>query len=69
VYLAPEPKIILLGKVISKMDTLKFFTQLAWEGKLIPQEKYIELSKKLEEIGKMIGGWRKGLQNLPRRSS
>ncbi|MEK7464079.1 MAG: four helix bundle protein [Patescibacteria group bacterium] len=53
----------MLGKVISRLDTLKFFTQLAWEGKLIPNEKYVELSKKLEEIGKMLGGWRKGLQN------
>ena len=63
VYLASEAKIMLLGKVISKLDTLKFFIQLAWEGKLIPHDKYIELSGKLEEIGKMLGGWRKGLQN------
>ena len=63
VYLSPDPKILLLGKVISKLDTLKFFAQLAWEGKLIPSEKYVELSEGLEEIGKMLGGWRKGLQN------
>jgi hypothetical protein len=63
IYLPPEPKILLLGKVISKLDTLKFFTQIAWEGKLIPTEKYSILSEKLEEIGKMLGGWRKGLQN------
>lgn len=63
VYLPPEPKIILLGKSIAKLDTLKFFTQLAWESKLIPSEKYIDLSTKLEEIGKMLGGWRKGLQS------
>ena len=63
VYMAPEQKIIVLGKVISKLDTLKFFMQLAWESKLIPQVKYIELSQKLEEIGKMLGGWRKGLQS------
>jgi hypothetical protein len=63
VYMTPETKIVLLGKIISKLDTLKFFTQLAWEGKLIPSKKYLELSEKLEEIGKMLGGWRKGLQN------
>jgi len=66
VYLALEPKILLLGKVISKLDTLKFFIQLAWEGKLIPTEKYSDLSERLEEIGKMLGGWRKGLQNQNR---
>ena len=63
VYLPPEPKILLLGKAISKLDTLKFFMQLAWESKLIPNEKYINLSGKLEEIGRMLGGWRKGLEN------
>ncbi len=62
VYLSPEPKIILLTKTISKLDTLKFFVQLAWESKLIPEEKYIEFSEKLEEIGKMLGGWKRGLQ-------
>ncbi|MBP6974813.1 MAG: four helix bundle protein [Candidatus Pacebacteria bacterium] len=63
--MSPEQKVIMLGKVISKLDTLKFFMQLAWENKLIPQIKYIELSQKLEEIGKMLGGWRKGLQSPP----
>jgi hypothetical protein len=65
VYLPPEPKIQLLGKTISRLDVLKFFSQLAWESKLIPTEKYAELSERLEEIGKMLGGWRKGLQNPP----
>jgi len=63
VYLPPTHKIIQLGKAISKLDTLKFFCQIAWEGKLIPTEKYIALSEKLEEVGRMLGGWRKGLQS------
>ena len=60
-YLAPEQKIILLTKASSRLDVLKFFIQLAWGGKLMPTEKYIKLSKKLEEIGRMLGGWRRGL--------
>jgi len=62
-YLPPEQKIILLGKTISRLDILKFFLQIAWENKLISNEKYIILSQSLEEIGRMLGGWRKGLQN------
>ena len=62
-YLAPEQKIILLGKTISRLDILKFFLQLAWENKLIPTEKYADLSSRLEEIGRMLGGWKKGLLN------
>jgi len=61
-YLPPGPKIILLGKTKSRLDVLKFFAQIAWENKLIPNEKYLELSAKLEEIGRMIGGWKKGLE-------
>lgn len=60
-YLPPEQKIILLNKTIPKLDVLKFFIQLAWEEKLIPMGKYIALSKQLEEIGRMLGGWKKGL--------
>ncbi len=62
-YLPPEQKIIALSRTISRLDVLKFMIQLAWESKLIPNEKYIELSKMLCEIGRMFGGWRKGLQN------
>lgn len=62
-YLPPEQKILLLGKTISRLDILKFLLQLAWENKLAPTEKYAKLSAKLEEIGRMLGGWRKGLQN------
>ena len=36
--------------------------QLAWENKLIPTDKYAEISKQLEEIGRQLGGWKKGLQ-------
>lgn len=63
IYLQPETKIVLLGKIISKMDILKFFIQLAWESKIIPNDKYVTLSAKLEEIGKMLGGWKKGLES------
>ncbi|NCA94382.1 MAG: four helix bundle protein [Sphingobacteriia bacterium] len=51
----------MLGKILTRLDILKFFSQLAWENKLIPNDKYIELSERLLEIGRMLGGWRKGL--------
>lgn len=60
-YLPPERKVILLEKILSRLDVLKFFLQLAWETKLVHTEQYIDLSKKLEEIGRMLGGWKKGL--------
>ncbi len=68
-YLPPEQKILLLNKTIAKLDTLKFFTQLAWESKLIPTQKQAELSEKLEEIGRMLGGWKKGIQEMLKQNS
>jgi len=62
-YLPSEQKIIMLGKIISRLDILKFFAQIAWENKLVPDDKYITFSQKLNEIGRMLGGWRKGLQS------
>ena len=60
-YLPIDKKIILLGKIIPRHDVLKFFVQIAWENKYVPTEKYIELSEKLEEIGRQLGGWKNGL--------
>ena len=61
-YLPPEPKIVVLGKTISRLNILDFFLQLAWENKIIPTEKYTELTKKLGEVGRQLGGWKIGLQ-------
>jgi hypothetical protein len=61
-YLPPESKIIVLGRTISRLDVLKFFLQLAWESKVIPTNKHAELTQKLGDIGRQLGGWKKGLQ-------
>lgn len=63
IYLPSTQKIAKLTIAISKLDGVKFFMQIAWENKCIPNEKYLNLSENLNEIGKMLGGWRKGLEN------
>jgi hypothetical protein len=62
VYLVMEQKILMLSRTIAKLDNLKFFMQLAWESQLVKTDKYANISKELEEIGRQLGGWRKGLQ-------
>ena len=62
-YLSPEHKIPLLNKAITKLDIVKFFAQLAWEIRLIPTEKYSAFISNLEEIGRQLGGWKKGLES------
>jgi hypothetical protein len=67
-YMPIEQKIPFLNKAISRLDVVKFFTQLAWEHKLISTDKYSDLISKLEEIGRQLGGWKKGLQTKTPRT-
>ncbi len=49
-------------------DTLKFLVSVAWEGKLISNKQCEDIAIKLEEIGKMLGGWRKSLNNPEKKN-
>ncbi|MDP3772372.1 MAG: four helix bundle protein [bacterium] len=60
--LSKEQKLPYLHKASVKLDLLKFFLQIAWELKAVDTKKYIMLSEQLNEIGKMLGGWIRGLQ-------
>ena len=61
-YADKVEKLIFLKSASAKLDLLKFFLQIAWENKCVPNEKYALLSEQLNEIGRMLGGWRKGLE-------
>ena len=61
-YLSGDRKINRIGISISKLDGVKFFFQLSWENKCLSNERYAMISVQLDEIGKMLGGWRKGLE-------
>ena len=59
-----SPKEIKRKKVIECiliLDKLKFIVLISWEAKFISNKQYEEISMKLEEIGKMLGGWRNKL--------
>lgn len=61
-YLSPEQKIPKLTLAVSKLEGIKFFLQLAWENKCISQTQYIQLSEQLAEMGRILYGWKKGLE-------
>ncbi len=61
-YLPIKEKTPWVIKASAKLDLLKFFLQIAWEIKALDNKKFIVLSEKLNEIGKMLGGWQKHLQ-------
>ncbi len=51
----------LLGRAISRVDLIKLLLNLAWDIKIIDNNKYVNLSEALAEVGRMLGGWRKGI--------
>ena len=62
-YLKREQKLPYVQKAAGKMDLLKFFLQVAWEVKDLDNKKYVALSEPLQDIGKMLGGWLRNVQN------
>ncbi|MAF14072.1 MAG: hypothetical protein CMI53_04255 [Parcubacteria group bacterium] len=61
-YSEKNNKLLLLNKTVTKLDSLKFFLQVAWEIKALDDKRFTRLSKMLLEIGRQLGGWRKQLQ-------
>ncbi len=57
-----KDKIIIVDKAISKIDLLKLLILLSWEIKALENNKYIEINKRLEEVGRMLGGWKKQIE-------
>lgn len=66
-FLSREEKLPYVRLAIRKVDTLKIFLMILWETKSLDNKKYIALSVKIDEIGKMLGGWSGQLlkQNSP----
>jgi hypothetical protein len=67
-YDSKPQKTTLVARASTKLDALKFFLQVAWEIKTLDNNKYLRISEPLNEVGKMLGGWRKQLQ-LPLEST
>lgn len=59
-----ERKFEKISECILVLDTLKFFISIAWEGKFISNKQYEDIVLKLDEVGKMFGGWVKNIDAL-----
>lgn len=55
-------KLSFVSKTIAGCDLLRFLLQITWEQKIIDTKTYGVIVLKLEEIGRMLGGWKKNLQ-------
>ncbi|OGZ79165.1 MAG: hypothetical protein A2358_04200 [Candidatus Staskawiczbacteria bacterium RIFOXYB1_FULL_37_44] len=61
IYTPVDKKVILLEEISKKIDSLRFFVQLLWETHLIPDKQYISVAVDIENIGRIVGGWKKGI--------
>lgn len=55
-------KLSLVSQAAGKGDILKFFLQIGWEQKVISHANYGSFIISLDEIGRMLGGWKRSLQ-------
>ena len=62
-YAPMRDRLPYLEKAIDKIDKIKFFTEITWENKLLSTREYSEFLKMLEEMGRELGGWKKGIIN------
>lgn len=56
-----EEKIEKISNCILLLDALKFLVSIAWEGKIISNRHCEDIALKLDEIGRMLGGWKNSL--------
>lgn len=57
-YISKEKKAEVLQFATIKLDTLKFFVFTLLEIKGVSEEMYLKLNGTLEEVGKMLYGWK-----------
>lgn len=56
-FLPREEKLPYVRLATRKVDALKLLLMVLWESKSLDTKKYAVLSEKLDEIGRMLGGW------------
>ena len=61
-YAPKQEKTLLLKEADAKLNLLKTLIRLASEIKALDNKKYLALQEKLQEIGRMVGGWIRSIQ-------
>ena len=56
-FLSREEKAPYVRLAIRKIDTAKVLLMILWETKSLDTKRYIALSEKIAEVGRMLGGW------------
>jgi hypothetical protein len=61
-YLPCEQRAQKLTRLAAEVDMLRMFIRLAVDIKVLPLKKVVALQERLDEIGRMLGGWIKSLR-------
>jgi hypothetical protein len=67
-FTSKEKKAEKILECVLILDALKFLITLTWEAKLISNRHMEENIKKLNEIGRMFGGWKNSLNNSEKKN-
>ena len=67
-FTGKDGKIEKISECILLTDSLKFLISVAWEGRIISNKDCEDMAMKLDEIGKIFGGWRKSLENPEKKN-
>jgi four helix bundle protein len=57
-----EKKLPHLEKAIISLDLLKILLRLAKDIQCLDNKKYLQLQESLQEIGRMLGGWKRSIK-------
>jgi hypothetical protein len=55
-------KRLILGKADTQLKVLQYLVRVCYDVKAINKKQYLVLQALLQEIGKMLGGWIKSIQ-------
>jgi len=58
-----KEKISILEKSNLKLERLRYLVRLSHDLKCVSHERYGFVSEKINELGRIAGGWRKAVQN------
>ncbi|MCC6198648.1 four helix bundle protein [Candidatus Nomurabacteria bacterium] len=61
-YASVQEKLPIIVTTLKKTETLKLLVTVAWEGKLIQTGHFSQLTDALQEISKMLSGWKRGIE-------
>jgi len=57
-----DQKLLHLEKAIISLDLLKILLRLAKDIQCLNNKRYIQLQESLQEIGRMLGGWKRSIK-------